>query len=297
MVYADEVVATDEIPGLSELDGIDTTNAELAMAGQLIDYYARIAEVMVPHVAGRCMTLRRWPDGVGGESFYSKRCPGHRPDWLNTALGPGDRGGEIAFCRLDEPAAVVWAANLAAQELHAPMARCHDLDNPTLLVFDLGPPAALVDCCRVALDLREVLAVVGLEAHPKTSGNKGLQVYVPLNADHRYDQAASFARAVGVLLARQRPDRVLVEMTKRLRAGKVFVDWSQNSRHKTTIAPYSLRGRTEPAVSTPLTWDEVAAGAEGVALGFEPEAVLARVAERGDLFAPTVNTVQHLPGM
>jgi bifunctional non-homologous end joining protein LigD len=235
---------------------------------------------------------------VEGESFYAKRCPDHRPDWVPTALGPGDRDGEVAYCRLEEQAAVVWAANLAALELHAPMARCADIDNPTLLVFDLdpGPPAAMTECCQVALELREVLAAVALDAYPKTSGNKGMQVYVPLNAEHGHEQASAFARAVGALLAKQHPDRVLVEMNKKLRSGKVFVDWSQNSRHKTTVAPYSLRGRVRPTVSTPVSWDEVAEGAAGGELVFETDDVLNRVARLGDLFAPTVDQVQHLPG-
>lgn len=265
---------------------------------QVIDYYARIAPVMVTHVARRCMTLRRWPHGVDGQSFFNKRCPTHRPSWIGASIGPGDRDGDIPYCRLDEPAALVWTANMAALELHAPMARADDIENPTMVVFDLdpGPPAAMADCCRVALSLQEVLEAVGLQAFPKTSGSKGLQVYVPLNATHTHDHAAGFARAAGQLLARQQPDRVLVEMTKSLRAGKVFVDWSQNSRHKTTIAVYSLRANARPTVSTPVSWDEVAAGAEGEPLVFEAADVLARVERLGDLFAPTATLVQQLPG-
>lgn len=267
---------------------------------QVIDYYARIAPAMVTHVANRCMTLRRWPNGVGGQSFFNKRCPSPRPGWVPVAIGPGDRDGDIPYCRLDEPAALVWTANLAAIELHAPMARADDIETPTMVVFDLdpGPPAAMRECCQVALDLHEVLAAVGLEAWPKTSGSKGLQVYVPLNTPGpTHDRAAAFARACGQLLARQQPDRVLVEMTKSLRAGKVFVDWSQNSRHKTTIAVYSLRALASPTVSTPVSWDEVAAGAGGEPLSFEAGDVLARVADRGDLFAPTATLRQELPGL
>ncbi len=265
---------------------------------QVIDYYARIAPVMVSHVARRCMTLRRWPNGVDGQSFFNKRCPSPRPDWVPVSIGPGDRDGDIPYCRLDEAAALVWTANLAAIELHAPMARADDIESPTMAVFDLDPgaPAGMRECCQVALDLHEILAAVGLEAFPKTSGSKGLQVYVPLNCPHTHDQAADFTRACGQLLARQQPDRVLVEMTKSLRAGKVFVDWSQNSRHKTTIAAYSLRALARPTVSTPVSWDEVAAGADGEALSFEAADVLERVADRGDLFAPTATLRQQLPG-
>ncbi len=265
---------------------------------QVIDYYARIAPVMLPHVAQRCMTLRRWPHGVDGQSFFNKRCPGHRPDWIGASIGPGDRDGDIPYCRLDEPAALVWTANMAALELHAPMARADDIENPTLVVFDLdpGPPAAIAECCRVALELREVLEAVGLASFPKTSGSKGLQVYVPVNSACTHDHAAGFARAAGQLLARQHPDRILVEMTKALRPGKVFVDWSQNSRHKTTIAAYSLRANAHPTVSTPVSWDEVADGAEGAPLVFEAADVLARVERLGDLFAPTATLVQTLPG-
>ncbi|MGI9611366.1 MAG: non-homologous end-joining DNA ligase [Acidimicrobiales bacterium] len=264
---------------------------------QVIDYYARIAPAMLPHVAERCMTLRRWPDGVDGESFFNKRCPAHRPEWVDVSLGPGDRGGDIGYCRIDEPAALVWTANLAAIELHAPMAKAADIEQPTILVFDLdpGPPAAMMECCQVALELRDVLAAVELEAFSKTSGSKGLQVYVPLNSPHTHDQASSFAKAAGQLLAKQHPDRILVEMNKPLRTGKVFVDWSQNSRHKTTIAAYSLRARPTPTVSTPVTWDEVAGGAGGEPLSFSSDDVLARVDRFGDLFAPVAELVQSLP--
>lgn len=264
---------------------------------QVIDYYARIAPAMLPHVSERCMTLRRWPDGVDGESFFNKRCPAHRPDWVDVSLGPGDRGGDIGYCRIDEPAALVWTANLAAIELHAPMARAVDIEQPAILVFDLdpGPPAAMTECCQVALELRDVLAAVELEAFSKTSGSKGLQVYVPLNSPHTHDQASSFAKAAGQLLAKQHPDRILVEMNKPLRTGKVFVDWSQNSRHKTTIAAYSLRARPTPTVSTPVTWDEVARSADGEPLSFTSDEVLARVDEFGDLFAPVAELVQSLP--
>lgn len=264
---------------------------------QVIDYYARIGATMLPHVAGRCMTLRRWPDGVDSQSFFQKTCPGHRPDWMLTGLGPGDGDEGIQYCRLDEPASLIWTANLAALELHSPMARCDDIESPTMLVFDLDPgdPATITECCQVALALRELLTTVGLEVVAKTSGSKGMQLYVPLNSPHSHKHASSFALAAGQMVARSQPDRVLVEMTKALRKGKVFIDWSQNSRHKTTIAPYSLRARERPTVSTPISWDEVSDGADGTELVFDAEMVIERVATLGDLFEPALSTVQELP--
>ena len=281
---------------LSNLDKVLYPEVGFTKA-QVIDYYARVAPVLLPHVTDRGLTLRRFPDGVDGESFFEKRCPSHRPEWVATATGPGDRGGAIHYCRLTEPAALAWTANLAALELHAPMARCHDLESPTMLVFDLDPgaPATIIECCSVALDLNDVLHSVGLESFPKTSGSKGLQVYVPLNTTHTHDHASSFALAVGQLLAKQRPKEVLVEMNKKQRTGKVFVDWSQNSRHKTTIAVYSMRARPRPTVSTPITWEEVAAGADGEAPIFETADVLERIENHGDLFAPTLTLEQSLP--
>jgi len=264
---------------------------------QVIHYYVQIAPVMLPHVRGRGVTLRRWPDGVGADSFFEKRCPGHRPEWLGTTPGPGDRGGAIEYCCLDEVAALAWTANMAALEIHAPMARGEDIDAPTMVVFDLDPgePATIIECCQVALDVADVLDTIGLAAWPKTSGSKGLQLYVPLNTPHTQEHAGSFAHAVAQLLEKQHPDRVLSVMTKKLRKGKVFIDWSQNTRHKTTIAPYSLRGLDRPTVSTPLGWDEVSDGADGEPLVFDADEVLERVDELGDLFEPTVTLEQQLP--
>jgi bifunctional non-homologous end joining protein LigD len=293
-------VPTVEVEGhklnLSNLDKVlypdtGTTKAEV------IDYYARVAPTMVPHLADRGVTLRRFPDGVDGGSFFEKRCPGHRPQWLRTILGPGDRNGDIGYCCLDSAPALVWAANMAALEIHAPMARS-DIETPTMTVFDLDPgePATIVECADVALDIRHVLDGFGLEGYPKTSGSKGMQVYVPLNSPGVTHEAASaFALAVAQLLERARPDAVVSNMKKSLRKGKVLVDWSQNSRHKTTIAPYSLRARPHPTVSAPVTWDEVAAAADGEPLGFEAEDVLDRIEDHGDLFAGALTAVQRLP--
>ncbi len=265
---------------------------------QVIDYYVRIAAVMVPHIAGRCMTMKRFPDGVDGESFFNKRCPDWRPDWIEAAKGPGESAGDIHYCRIDETASLVWAANLASLELHAPMATAEDILSPTMVVYDLDPGegTSIVECAQVAVELVDVLSAVSLKGWPKTSGSKGMQVYVPLNVAHTHEHASSFARASGQLLERALPDRVTTVMSKARRTNKVFIDWSQNSFHKTTIAPYSLRTKAEPTVSTPVTWDEVDDCASGAVLEFGPDDVLARVEEHGDIFEPTLTLEQELPG-
>jgi bifunctional non-homologous end joining protein LigD len=266
---------------------------------QVIDFMARIAPVAVPHLTGRALTFRRYPDGTDTAGFFEKRCPGHRPEWVDVARGPGDRTGGIDYCRIDETASMVWAANMAAIEIHAPMALADDLDTPRALVFDFDPgaPATIVECCQVALAAGEVLDAVGLRGWCKTSGSKGLQMYVPLNgAGASHEGAADFALAVGQVLERQLPGRVTTVMAKSERPGKVFVDWSQNAFHKTTIAPYSLRARPEPTVSTPVTWDEVETCARSdEELRFVSDEVLARVGDHGDLFAEVLTVEQALP--
>ncbi len=271
---------------------------------EIIEYYARVAPVMIPHLAGRCITLKRFPDGSGKEGFFEKRCPPHRPDWVDVAEGPGDRQGGVYYCRLEEPAALVWTANLAALELHAPMALADDLAAPRAIVFDLDPgaPAGIRECCEVALAVREVLAVAKLEGYVKTSGSKGMQLYVPLNTPARakhtptHEDASDFALAVAQVVERQLPGRTTTVMAKAQRPGKIFIDYSQNAFHKTTIAPYSLRARNEPTASTPVTWDEVEAGAAGdLELRFEADAVLARVEADGDHFADVLTTRQTIP--
>jgi bifunctional non-homologous end joining protein LigD len=265
---------------------------------EVIEYYVRIAPVMLPHIADRGVTLRRYPNGVDGQSFFEKRCPSHRPAWIGTFDGPGDRNGTIGYCALDSTASLAWAANMAALELHAPMARGVDIDRPTMCVFDLdpGPRTGIPECAEVALDIQSVLdRLAGLECFAKTSGSKGLQVYVPLNSPHTHEHCSSFAQAVAQVLEKHHPDRVTSVMSKAARPGKVFIDWSQNSRHKTTVAVYSLRARPHPTVSTPVSWDEVADAADGGDLSFEAAAVLARVDAEGDLFAPTLSLEQALP--
>ena len=267
--------------------------------GQVIDYHVRVASAYVAHLRGRAITFKRFPDGTDRAGFFEKRCPGHRPDWVSVALGPGDRRGGIEYCCIDSLAALVWAGNMAAVEIHAPMALADDLDRPRAVVFDFdpGPGTTIVECCQVALDLREVLAAVDLEGWSKTSGSKGLQVYVPLNTEGvTHEDAAQFALACGQVLERRLPKRVTTVMAKTARPGRIFVDWSQNAHHKTTIAPYSLRARPEPTVSTPVTWDEVATCADDeVVLRFEAADVIERVESLGDLFAPVLSVRQRIP--
>jgi bifunctional non-homologous end joining protein LigD len=265
---------------------------------EVIDFYVRVAPVMLPHIADRGVTLRRYPNGVDAPSFFEKRCPSHRPEWVGTFPGPGDRNGTIGYCAIDSTAALAWSANLAALEIHAPMARGADVDEPTMCVFDLDPgaPADIHSCAEVALDIRAVLDdLAGLECLPKTSGSKGMQLYVPLNRPHTHEHCSSFAQAVAQVLEKHHGDRVTSVMAKAVRPGKVFIDWSQNSRHKTTVAVYSLRARPHPTVSTPVTWDEVEAAAGGAPLSFEAGDVLARVEEHGDLFASARTLEQTLP--
>ncbi len=267
--------------------------------GEVIDYYARIAPTLLTHLGDRGITMRRFPNGVDDKSFFEKRCPKHRPDWVGVCPGPGDSGGAIDYCRLADTASVVWAANLAALELHAPMARCSDIETPCMVVFDLDPgaPADMQDCAEVGLWVREILDGVGLQCFAKTSGSKGLQVYVPVNRPGlSHEQASSFALAVAQAMEKHHGDRVLSNMRKDLRKGKVFIDWSQNSRHKTTVCAYSLRARPRPTVSTPVTWDEVEAAAGGAPLSFEAPEVIERVEQRGDLWEPTATMEQALPG-
>ena len=266
--------------------------------GEMIDYYVRVAPTMLPHVGDRGLTLRRYPNGVDETSFFEKRCASHRPRWVGTFDGPGDRNGTIGYCALDSVAALAWSANMAAVELHAPMARGIDIESPSMCVFDLdpGPKTGMTECAEVALDIRAVLErLAGLECLAKTSGSKGLQLYVPLNTPHTHEHCSEFALAVAQVLEKHHTDRVTSTMAKVARPGKVFIDWSQNSRHKTTVAVYSLRARAHPTVSTPVTWEEVTAAADGEALSFEAPDVLARIGALGDLFAPTLTIEQTLP--
>jgi bifunctional non-homologous end joining protein LigD len=259
---------------------------------EVLDFYQRVAAVLVPHIAGRPVTLKRYPEGVDGEAFFQKHVTAHRPDWIRTAEIPSEssrgRGsGPVTYLVIDDLPALIWAANLAGLELHVPMWRMPDIRRPDLLVFDLdpGPPANIVDCCRVAEDLRPLLEADGLTPLAKTSGGKGLQLYARI-AGLTSDQASDQARAYAEQLEREHPRRIVSRMTKALRTGKVLIDWSQNNGSKTTVAPYSLRARQSPTVSTPVSWDEVQACHRPGELFFTADVTLDRVAELGDLFAP-----------
>jgi bifunctional non-homologous end joining protein LigD len=272
--------------------------------GEMVDYYAKVADAMVPHLKGRAVTLRRFPEGVEDldSAFFEKRCPKHRPSWVKTTnVRAGPNAGNIDFCVCDGRPTLVWMAQLAAIELHPSLSLGRAPTRPTVLAFDLdpGPPADVVDCCRVALRLRELFGHFGVESFPKTSGSKGMQVYVPLNRkEMSYELTKPFAKAIAQLLEKQTPDLVVSKMKKVERGGKVFVDWSQNHRSKTTIAVYSLRARERPTASTPLTWEEVETAADtgdGSALVFEAGEVLERIEQHGDLFAPVLELQQELP--
>jgi bifunctional non-homologous end joining protein LigD len=269
--------------------------------GQVIDYYTRIAPAVLPHLRDRPLTLKRYPNGVSAQYFYEKQSPSHRPEWVQTsAVFSRSNSRTIDFTLANDLPTLVWLANLADLELHTSLALAADVRAPTLIAFDLdpGPPATIVECSEVALRLREAFEHLGLEAFPKTSGSKGMQIYVPLNTPTTYADTKSFARALAQVLERRHPELVVSDMSKERRRGKVFVDWSQNDEHKTTVNVYSLRARERPTVSTPLRWDEV----EGVldsrdpeALSFSSAEVLQRVAEHGDLFAPVVELEQEIP--
>ena len=269
--------------------------------GQLIEYYARISPVLLPHLHDRPLTLKRYPNGVDGKFFYEKQCPSHRPEWVQTApIWSRRNKKEIDFCLANDLPTLVWAANLADIELHTSLSRWKPIERPTMMVFDLDPgePADIVQCCQVGVWLRELFQPLGLESFPKTSGSKGLQVYVPLNTPVTYDDTKPFAKAVAELLEKHHPDLVVSRMSKELRPGKVLVDWSQNDEHKTTVNVYSMRAKDRPTVSTPVTWDEVGeclSAGDPEVLVFGWEQVLARVEEHGDLFAPVLTLSQELP--
>jgi bifunctional non-homologous end joining protein LigD len=271
--------------------------------GEVVDYYAKVAPAIVPHLRGRAVTLRRFPEGVDDldAAFFEKRCPKHRPKWVKTArVEAGPHAGKIDFCVCDSLPTLVWMAQLAAIELHPSLSLSRAPKRPTVLAFDLdpGPPADIVDCCRVGLRLRDLFGHFDVQCFPKTSGSKGLQIYVPLNREIYYEQTKPFAKAIAQLLEKQTPDKVVSKMKKVEREGKVFVDWSQNHQRKTTIAVYSLRARERPTVSTPVAWDEVehaAHSGDASSLVFETADVLDRIERHGDIFAPVLELQQELP--
>ena len=267
---------------------------------QLLDYYVRIAPVMLAHLRGRLLHMHRYPEGVEGTRFWQKGCPEHRPDWMPVApVWSRDKGENIDYCVVNELAALLWAVNIGSIELHTSLHRRDELDRPTAIAFDLdpGPGAGLLECAEVALRVRALLGELGLAAWPKTSGGKGLQVYVPLDGEATYTQTKPVARTVAEVLEAQTPDQVVSRMARSLRAGKVLVDWSQNTEHKSTVCAYSVRAKERPTVSTPLRWDEVEAAVDRGDAGtlvFEMGAVLERVRRHGDLFAPVLSERQAL---
>ncbi len=272
--------------------------------GQVIDYYTRVAPVLLPHLADRPLTMKRYPNGVEGKFFYEKECPKHRPEWVRTKRistpGSSKDRAHINFCVVDDLATLVWASNLADLEMHTSLSRVSDMSHPTTVAFDLdpGPGTTIVECCQIATWLRTIFEQLGIEGFPKTSGSKGLQVYVPLNSGATYTKTRAFALELAELLERTHPDLVVSNMKRDLRKGKVLVDWSQNNQHKTTVCVYSLRAKATPTASTPVTWDEVEKclkKEDPELLSFESSEVLKRIDKHGDLFAPVLELEQKLP--
>lgn len=271
--------------------------------GQVIDYYARIAPALLPHLKGRPVTMKRYPNGVDEEFFYEKNAPKHRPDWVKTApIWSRHNRRHINYLLVDDLPTLIWLANLASLEIHPSLALAEDINCPTMLVFDLDPgaPANIVQCCQVGLWLKEIFDHWDLECFPKTSGSKGLQIYVPLNTPTTYDVTKPFANALARLLEHDHADLVVSDMKKSVREGKIFVDWSQNDEHKTTVSVYSLRAREHPTVSTPVTWDEVARTLkkkDASLLVFEAPLVVERFERLGDPHAAVLKLKQKLPDL
>lgn len=272
--------------------------------GQVIAYHQRIAPALLTHLSGRPLTLKRYPNGVEGHFFYEKRCPSYRPEWMNTAeIWSGRNNGNINYCVVDDLPSLIWVANTASLELHPSLSKCEDMPSPTVVAFDLDPgaPADLVDCCRLGLRLRDLFEQMGLESFAKTSGSKGLQLYIPLNTPTTYEGGTKdFALAVAQLFEKRFPDEVVSQQAKSLRAGKVLIDWSQNDEFKTTVSVYSLRAKERPTVSAPLTWDEVAEVADTGdpdLVAFEADDVVERFEKLGDLWAPVAELEQELPAL
>jgi bifunctional non-homologous end joining protein LigD len=272
--------------------------------GEVIDYYTRIAAVLLPHVQDRPLTFKRYPEGVEGQFFFAKNAPSHTPDWVRTvelpSPGSTKKRDTINYPVMCDLPTLVWAANLAALELHVPMwrvTRTGKPKHPDMMVFDLdpGPPATIVECCEVARHVRGVLDEDGLTSYPKTSGSKGLQLYVPLDEKAPWEDVHAYARTLAQRLEKEHPQLVVWNMKKELRTGKVLVDWSQNNAAKTTVAVYSLRARATPTVSTPVAWDEVESCSRPEDLRFTSADVLQRVEQHGDLFAATLDRSQTLP--
>jgi len=268
--------------------------------GDVIHYYLRVANVLLPHLKNRPLTLKRYPNGTASLYFYEKRCPIHRPGWMTTTEVKGGKAGAINFCVVNDAISLAWIANLASIELHPLLSRAPKVHQPTMMVFDFdpGPPAGVIQAATVALRVRDFLARLGLQSFPKTSGGKGIHLAVPLNTTVSFDDTKSFSRAIAQTLERQFPDKVVSNMSKALRKNKVFVDWSQNDEHKTTACVYSLRARDLPTVSAPIRWKELEDAVkknDPDSLTFQAHEVIDRVSEHGDLFAPVLKLKQKLP--
>jgi bifunctional non-homologous end joining protein LigD len=268
--------------------------------GELLEYYIRIGSAMLPHLKDRQLHMHRYPEGVDGPRFWQKACPEHRPDWVPTVpVWSRDKNAYIEYCMVNELATLLWAVNLGSIELHTSLHRCGDLHRPTAMAFDLdpGPGANILHCCEVALRLRELFEALGIEAYPKTSGSKGLQIFVPLNTDVTYEFTKPAARRIAEAFEEQTPEAVVSHIARAARQGRILVDWSQNTEHKSTVCVYSVRAKERPTVYTPLVWDEVESAADKGRpedLAFEMGSVVERVHERGDLFAPVLSQCQDL---
>ncbi|HEX9019763.1 MAG TPA: non-homologous end-joining DNA ligase [Nitrospirota bacterium] len=268
---------------------------------RILDYYRRIAPFLLPHLKDRALTFKRYPEGAEKDYFFEKRCPAHRPDWVKTAAIPQEKGAPISFCVVNDLETLIWAENLASIELHAPLARTNAPRTPDFLVFDLDPgePAEVLDCARVALILRELLSQMGLTSYLKTSGKKGLHVYVPLNRrETNFEDLKTYSRTVAEIMQKHYPDLVTAKMAKKERHAKVFINWSQNDASLTMISVYSLRAREKPFVSFPLGWEDVVSAArlgDAGKLQVLPSEALRRVEEKGDLFREVLVKEQKLP--
>jgi bifunctional non-homologous end joining protein LigD len=267
---------------------------------QLLSYYVAVADVMLPHLRERLLHMHRYPEGVEGPRFWQKGCPEFRPAWMQIApVWSRDKGETIDYCVVNELAALLWAVNIGSIELHTSLHRRNDLNRPTVIAFDLDPGqgVGILQCCEVALRLRDLLARVELASFPKTSGSKGLQVYVPLNSEVSYETTKPLSRQIAELLEVQTPDAVVSRMARSLRTGRVLVDWSQNTEHKSMVCAYSVRAKERPTVSTPVRWEEVEGAldaGDADLLRFEMDAVRARIDEHGDLFEPVLSRRQEL---
>lgn len=284
---------------LTNLDKVFYPKAGVTKA-DVIHYYAQIAPYLLPHLHDRAITMKRYPDGVDGDYFYEKEAPSHRPKWVQTTKVAKGSGDSINYCMINDLPSLVWVANLADLELHTFLHQATDDDRPTMMAFDLdpGPPADIVLCCKIALYLKAVFDELGLQSFAKTSGSKGLQIYVPLNTPTSYEKTKTFSRILAERLGAEHPAEVVSNMKKSSRTGKVFIDWSQNDDHKTTVSIYSLRAKEQPTVSTPVFWEEVAVSAKKKRpLSFTSDEVLARAEKHGDIFAPVLSLKQKLPAV